>query len=177
MEFDDIIKIIAVIAFFVVSTLFDSKKKKQKREATRRRSQENLKKQNETQYNESSQPQSNAENQDDFFAEVRRMLEEAEEKKTLEYRHEEEPVNEFESSISQTQSISSVKENYFEEEYEEEEEKHFPKDMPAPEEEALTQTNLTQENQPIETLKKKQKPKVNLKQAIKHQVILERKFS
>lgn len=175
MEFEDIIKIVGVVAFFIVSSMFDSKKKKKKKQAsqpTESYSHET------TEYSQKQQTQPTVQstNDDDFFAEVRKMLDENENdtlKKDAAYEESYQPKVEQKKEPF----LDSVSKNYFEQEYIQEEIEHFPTDMPMPKEEGEPQTDRIEAHTPMQSNKKKTKSKINLKQAIKHQIILERKYT
>ena len=171
MEFEDIIKILGVIAFIAVNSFLGSKKKKQKLQEARRRAEQRIEEQKqEARYNATSE-EDEPKKENDFFAEVRKMLEEAESAPKKNDPFIEEPLQ------KQRQPLSSVEEDYFEEEYEQEEKLHFPERMPTPDEEAAVQTEIANNDQPITIQKVKKKSKIDLKQAIKHQIILERKYT
>lgn len=175
MEFEDIIKIVGVVAFFIVSSMFDSKKKKKKKQASQP-TEDYSHETTDYSHKQQTQPTVQSANDDDFFAEVRKMLDETENdtsKKEIVYEESYQPKVEQKKEVT----IDSVDKDYFEKKYLQEEKQHFSSDMPTAKEEGKPQTDRIEEHTPMQSNKQKTKSKINLKQAIKHQIILERKYT
>lgn len=180
MEFEDILKIVAFIAIFVVQSLFGSKKKKQKKEEERKRQalQAELE-----QYSETSDPTPSTVESTDFFDEVKRMLDEPEKKTSFENG-----ITEVDFSASEEAHAGvTVEDDYFEKKHKESEAMFFT-EMPKASEEAKAQLTETKEvlshdkvitnttTEKTNAITPRVKGKINLRQAIIHKVILERKY-
>lgn len=184
MEAEDILKIVGLIAFFVLQGVFGSKKKKKKAEEAQRRALAQAEAEAEFQQYDTGASNEPVSKSETFFDEVKRMLEEEKiEKNKADVSYTEYLYSEPESKVD------FVEEDYFEKKHRENENQFFIEKMPKPEEEALPQTlsekkatqpNMGKPEAAIPDLLKrstKKKRSFKLKKAIIYQTLLERKYN
>lgn len=188
MDFEDILKVVGVIAFFVISSMFDSKKKKKNGSVKPSQPEPRIRPEHSaTDAQTRTAPTVRPQQASDFFDEVRRMLEEAEKQKTAQATEEEykpqypvQTAAEAQAEIIDTYNpystvpLSAVDDNYFEKEYDYNKKQYQLDAMPTPEQEGHPST-FSADMKRAEHAKNRVKPTFNLRQAIKHQIILERK--